>query len=48
MKSFQIYLKEDKKEVQDVIKSVGGGTLSESGGAYIIAKTSGITNNKRC
>lgn len=44
MKSFQIYLKEDKKEVQDVIKSVGGGTLSESvfeAWAYIIAKTSG-------
>jgi len=44
MKSFQVYLKEDKKEVQDVIKSVGGGTLSESvfeAWAYIIAKTSG-------
>ena len=44
MKSFQIYLKEDKKEVQDVIKSVGGGTLSESvfeAWAYIVAKTSG-------
>ena len=44
MKSFQVYLKEDKKEVQDVIKSVGGGTLSESvfeAWAYIVAKTSG-------
>ena len=44
MKSFQVYLKEDKKEVQDVIKSVGGGNLSESvfeAWAYIIAKTSG-------
>ena len=44
MKSFQVYLKEDKKEVQDVIKSIGGGKLSESvfeAWAYIIAKTSG-------